>query len=321
MLRFFCLWCVVAVWVGSAATADAKPLQIMLLGDSITAPDDGGSGYRLELWRRLIDANLDFDFVGTQHDLPRFGWWPRYNGVPFDPDHEGHAGWRIDHVLNGHEGKPGLAVWLDAYTPDVAIVILGREDALQNQPAEWSEREMRQVIELLRRDNDRVAILLAGPPPAVHENAANIERLVDLYTEIARRENTVQSPVRFVDLYHGLDPAEVSVGPGSSLSATGEMALAERLASALFLLDEAHLAPVRRTSIQVWGSVGVIPLGAALVFYLLARSQLRREKEASHGLTRPVGNAPLAASSAASTRRATRVTPPREDGGPISFPG
>ena len=314
----------------TSVVAEARPLQVMLLGDELTALRDGGWGFREALWRRLLTAGLDVDFVGTQHDnRPPEGWWPQVDGTPFDPDHEGHAGWRIDHVLNGYDDQPGLEDWLDSYTPDVAVVLLGRQDALQGHLDEWSQREMREVIELLRKDNDRVAIVIASPPPADPESDEALRSLAETYRELAIRENTVQSPVRFVDLYHSFEPHEIRLDQEDNYVPTdaGYAIIAERLASALALLDEAHLTPTRKTSAQVWGSVVVVPAGAAVIFFLLARSQLRREREASHGLTSPPASAKMPLQRFTHRTRASRVSPPAEqavgdnDGEPLQFPG
>lgn len=268
---------------GPAGPAAAKPLQIMLLGDSLTRPEGTGRSYRYTLWERLVEAGLEFDFVGTRHDPARRSVWTATAGLQFDTDHEGHANYRIDHMLNGKDdGRGTLESWLDAYTPDVAVVLLGTHDALQGHLTEWSEREMRRVIEILRRDNDRVAILLAAPPPVRDdiEHAELLQELADMYTALAQRETTVQSPIRLVDLFSTFDKERMLSAEGDRPNSVGQRFIAERFALSLLLLDESHLDPARPTTARVWGSVLVIPLGAAVGFFVLGRAQLRREKDA-----------------------------------------
>ncbi len=266
-------------------TAQAKPLQIMLLGDAITASEEGRRSYRYYLWRRLVDEAIEFDFIGTQHlNHGGEGYWPRYRNLEFDRDHEAHRDWRIDHIVNGKDGQPErgrLENWLDAYTPDIAVVMLGTHDVLQGKETQWAEREMRRVIELLRADNDQIAILVVVPPPVKQENAALIEPLAEAYSEIAERDNTVSSPIRLVDLTRVFEPDRHLAYDGVQPNDAGERLIAAQVAASLLLLDEAHLDPVRRTSVQAWGSVLVVPLGAALGFFWLARSQLRRERAAA----------------------------------------
>ncbi|MEO0514026.1 MAG: GDSL-type esterase/lipase family protein [Planctomycetota bacterium] len=282
------LWCVLTLAVCSLLPtlgAEAKPLQIMLLGDAITASEEGRRSYRYYLWRRLVDEEIEFDFIGTQHlNHGGKGYWPHYRSLVFDRDHEAHPEWRIDHIINGKEGEPErgrLETWLDGYTPDIAVVMLGTHDVLQGKETEWAEREMRRVIELLRADNDQIAILIVVPPPVQQENAQLIEPLAEAYAKIADRENTVNSPIRLVDLTRMFEPDRHLAYDGVQPNDAGERLIAAQVAASLLLLDEAHLDPVRRTSVQAWGSVLVVPLGAALGFFMLARSQLRRERAAA----------------------------------------
>lgn len=318
-------WVLVAVACGCLpwTRAEAKPLQIMLLGDAITASEEGRRSYRYYLWRRLVDEEIEFDFIGTQHtNHGGEGYWPKYKDLEFDRDHEAYRDWRIDHVVNGKDGeeeKGSLEKWLDGYTPDIAVVLLGTHDVLQAKQTEWAEREMRRVIEALRADNDRIAILIVIPPPAVHENAELIEPLAEAYTGLVERETTVNSPIRLVDLPRVFDPALHLAYDGVQPNDAGERLIAAQVASTLLLLDEAHLDPVRRTSAQAWGAVLVVPLGAALGFFLLARSQLRRERvAATYNLTSRGG---VNGNTAAMAGRASRVsTAPAESGG-LTFPG
>lgn len=321
------VWCVLVVvacvflpWT----SAEAKPLQIMMLGDAITASEEGRRSYRYYLWRRLVDEELEFDFIGTQHyNHGGEGYWPKYKDLEFDRDHEAYRDWRIDHVVNGKDGeeeKGSLEKWLDGYTPDIAVVLLGTHDVLQAKQTEWAEREMRRVIEILRADNDRIAILMVVPPPAQHENADFLAPLVAAYAGLAERETTVNSPIRLVDLPRVFDPQLHLAYDGVQPNDAGERLIAAQVASTLLLLDEAHLDPVRRTSVQAWGSVLVVPLGAALGFFLLARSQLRRERAAATYNLASRGGANGSATAMAG--RASRVSAvPAEESSSLTFPG
>ncbi len=295
------------VGLAVALPAEGRPLQILLLGESLTAPEDGGSGYRIDLWRQLIDEGVRFDFVGTRHDRPEHGWWPRYERQPFDPDHQGQAGWRVDHINNGQEGDgDGLENWLDTYTPDVAVVMLGRIDVLQGHETDWTQRELKRAIETLRVDNERVAVLLVSSPALNESERGGMARLDEILMQLAEREHTIRSPVYYVDVFRRFE-AERAVDAATGLpNDTGWQLIAKRISSAILLLDDRHLYPARRTSVQTWGAVVVVPTGAALVFFLLARSQVRREKEASFGLTR---SEPAGAVSPPRGQRATRIHP------------
>jgi len=80
----------------SSEVAAAPPVQIMPLGDSITAgnsscanPDDEDHwvSYRKALWDRLVGAGYNINYVGSM----TFG-----GAVLGDPDNEGHGGWCAD---------------------------------------------------------------------------------------------------------------------------------------------------------------------------------------------------------------------------------
>lgn len=339
----------VLAWMAiQVPSASAKPLQILLLGDSITASEAGRRSFRYYLWRRLVDEKFNFDFVGTQHlNDGGLGYWPRHNGLEFDPDHEAHVEWRIDHIVNGKDNADwSLETWLEGYTPDIAVVMLGTHDALQEKKTEWSEREMRRVLELLRVDNERVAILLVTPPPSRHRHAEYLKPLSQAYADLAAAENTVNSPVRLVDIYNTLDPEQHLAYDGVQPNDAGERLIAGAVASALMLLDEAHLDPLRRTTARAWGAVLVVPVGAAVGFFLLGRSQIKREHASSiyhfrsrdgsgpdgggsgGGISGFTGVGRGSGADASKQKRASRVSGANggtggggDDSGPLAFPG
>ncbi|UCH58468.1 MAG: pre-peptidase C-terminal domain-containing protein [Anaerolineales bacterium] len=101
----------------------------MPLGDSITKggssgviPDDQTFyvSYRKALWDKLEAAGYVTDFVGSQ-----IGG----SAIPdFDPDHEGHGGWRDDEILNGRKSEPNkgkLIEWLINQQPDIVLLHIG----------------------------------------------------------------------------------------------------------------------------------------------------------------------------------------------------
>jgi len=118
---------VLVIWTLSVTslTADItpQPLQITIVGDSVTQTSHQFRSYRYNLWTKLVDADVVFDFVGTQDG--NFNWstsqdnvvpfpgWPDHQGLPFDRDHEAHWGWSSDDLLLGRDpGDPNLAKWL-----------------------------------------------------------------------------------------------------------------------------------------------------------------------------------------------------------------
>lgn len=188
---------------GLTTTADvsfavtAAPIQgtikILPLGDSITQGDQSLQSYRYPLWKKLVDASLDFDFVGSltenNNGNPAF---PDYNGFVFDRDHEGHWGFRADEILNNLPG------YLSNYSVDVALIHLGTNDISFNQEIASTINELEQIIGALRFDNPAVSILLAEPIPAAGHNVA-IADLGAAVKQLALDLNTAQSRVISVD--------------------------------------------------------------------------------------------------------------------------
>ena len=105
--------------------------KIMPLGDSITRGWPSGVipdseeyyiSYRKALWDDLIAAGYDIDFVGSLNS------GSAVFGATEPADHEGHGGWRDDHILNGKPDDPGagkLADWLAEERPHIVMLHIG----------------------------------------------------------------------------------------------------------------------------------------------------------------------------------------------------
>jgi hypothetical protein len=103
--------------------ACTSPVRIMPLGDSITAGKSSGVddvtqqiSYRKDLWEGLLTANHSVNFVGSLVNGEFY--------AGFDPDHEGHSGWRDDQIaLNIYDN--GGANWLSNTPADVILLHIG----------------------------------------------------------------------------------------------------------------------------------------------------------------------------------------------------
>ncbi len=93
--------------------ASSAPLRIMALGDSITfgAGSATSGSYRVGLRRKLVDAGLAVDFVGS-----------RTSGTGPDTEHEGHNGWTIDRIA------AAAPAWLATHRPDAVLLHIGTND-------------------------------------------------------------------------------------------------------------------------------------------------------------------------------------------------
>lgn len=208
-------------------------IRILPLGNSITQADNEHLSYRYVLWTRLVDLGIEVDFVGSTRE--HFGGTPSYPshaGRSFDPDHEGHWGWRADHILAGR-GSGGLAQWLGLYDADIVLMHLGTNDVFAGQDEAETLDELTQIVMQLRSDNPEVAILWALLIPTEDADiAASIASLNTQAAAVARALDSSESPVRVVDLNQGFDAAAWTYD-GVHPSLVGETWMAERWLTAI----------------------------------------------------------------------------------------
>ena len=205
------------------ATGSPAKIAILPLGDSITEKF-GKVSYRYWLWHGLHAAGwTGIEYVGSVKDP-----W----ATDFDPDHEGHGSWSAHELLHGRPDRPGegnAEAWLAAITPDVVLMLMGTNDIArracfmnkrtctpEEQTANFRAGEaealdaMTGLVELVRRRNPKVAIVLAQIPPNVWVPAAEVRHFDEEgVAALARKLTTPESPVFTVDLREGfvVDPA------------------------------------------------------------------------------------------------------------------
>ena len=204
------------VVVPAATVVAATDVKIMPLGDSITEASSSAAllpSYRSYLWSDLeAGGYTDVDFVGS-----RFGVYDESNppagefdpGGNWDKDNEGHWGWRTDEILNGRPSSyPGtLSQWATTYQPDIALVHLGTNDAIQFQNPASTITELISVITTLRAANPNVTVFVAQLIPSSSGAVnAQIDLLNALIPDLAD-ESTPESPVIIVDLNSGFSTA------------------------------------------------------------------------------------------------------------------
>ena len=210
--------------------------KILPLGDSITQGDP--ASYRYELFQILTKNNYKFDFVGS---------W-KHNPIPatytgeWDTDGEGHSGWTTEQILE----KLPESNWLGAYTADIALIHLGTNDVFQFENVDGisaSDRNIRQIIELLRKDNEKISIFLAKilPITSNYKHAEEdgpikpwndwVNKWNEQLEKTAAELSTSKSPITMVDMNTGFANADLPDGIHPNVSAAKKMA--ERWAKAL----------------------------------------------------------------------------------------
>ncbi len=149
-----------------ACNAFAAPIKLLPIGDSITqgrsakGPESPATfSYRYPLWQLFVDAGIDVDFVGSMKGgFEGDPAWDDYKSKPFDRDHEGHWGWSPASV--GDQ----FPKWVKGYAaPDIALILLGTNDADKPEAIPTSVSAHRGMIQALRSRNPQVSILIGLP--------------------------------------------------------------------------------------------------------------------------------------------------------------
>jgi len=225
--------------IACSQSDDSQALKILPLGDSITQAEINRASYRYPLWKKLIDAEIEFDFVGSMNtQLSTYSKGtpphPDYSGQAFDPDHEGHFAWQISDIVNGRDPNNGtgsgkLAEWLTNYDFDIALVHLGSNDAFYRKSNQRVAEELTSVIEALREDNPNAIILLAQVIPTSRKeaDAQAVENMNKVVPSVVKAMNSRKSPVILVDQFTGFD-ANTLTYDGVHPNAEGEIKIAAR---------------------------------------------------------------------------------------------
>lgn len=178
-------------------------VRILPLGNSITY-----GHYRYDLWKSLVEQNIEFSFVGSVQSNPASGGevtvFPDVNGRPFDNHHEGHPGWTTRNILDGVGYDPNagnLSGWLYTYDADIVLLHIGTND-VTFASAETTIENIKKIIRQLQADNPRVVVLLAKiiPRGGYEQQVININNRID---EVAAAMETATSCVKIVDHYSG----------------------------------------------------------------------------------------------------------------------
>ena len=214
-------------------------IEILALGDSITQAESNRASFRYPLWKKLIDAGINFDFVGSMNS--QFSQYNKgipphhdYKGQKFDPDHEGHFAWSADEIIRGRNydngsGSGRLQDWLTEYDIDIALIHLGTNDAFMQQDNQTTSKELESIVSLLREDNPRVIILLAKliPTTRTPQDTKSVVSLNEAIVKLSKTLGTAESPVILVDQFEGFD-GETDLYDKVHPNASGEEKMAEK---------------------------------------------------------------------------------------------
>lgn len=212
----------------SPPQAEAEPVRILLLGDSVTQGSSGDWTWRYRLWQHLTDAGVAFDLVGHRDDLQKLGVQgatsQAYADPHFDRDHAARWG-----MWAGFLDVP-IATLMADHQPDVVVVMLGVNDLLWSaDPASTVVTRMGSVVDRIRQGNPDVKVVLAA---ATQSWFADVPEFNEGLETLAPSLSTPASPVVFADVASGYEVGE-NTWDGSHPNARGEVRIAASVADAL----------------------------------------------------------------------------------------
>jgi lysophospholipase L1-like esterase len=168
------------------ARATPNPYTIMPLGASITAGVPLGGGYRIKLWQTAQKQHWNINFVGSQSNGP---------ASLGDKHHEGYSGFRIDRIARLVNNK------LATYKPQIVLLYIGTNDAVQNHDIANAPRRLQSLIEQIFRALPNVQLLVAKLGPTVNPKTnANIQKINAAIPGIVRREQAKNHKIQLVDM-------------------------------------------------------------------------------------------------------------------------
>lgn len=153
----------------------AAPIRIVCMGNSITQGNITKTtnvinqmSYRFALWQKLDSAGVDVDMVGYTNL-----WFDEksnnlvtppvsiHSGHVFDREHDAYYGITSSGLLNGDPSTgwtgaalPSLALRLNSYTADIALLHIGTNDA--DGIVTTTVANIKAIIDALREKNNRM---------------------------------------------------------------------------------------------------------------------------------------------------------------------
>lgn len=153
-------------------TTEALSQKIMPLGDSITRGVVGATdnaGYRNDLAQLLIGAGLTFDYVGSLSD-----------GSSFDPNHEGHDGFRADQILQNINTYLNNSLSQQGSTQQMVVLHIGTNDISSDQTPESTRDDIEGIIDAIHAYNPNIKIIMSSLVPRNDEKDTQTTTLNNL---------------------------------------------------------------------------------------------------------------------------------------------
>jgi len=185
------------------------PNKIMPLGASrVQGFSPWFESYRYELWKDLIDGAWEFDYIGTETET---GSYPNYEGLSFDPDHQGKMSWTSEQIFEELE-----SVLYETGYPDIVLFSSpGGNDILDGLSYENVVENINDIIDLFQDRNPDIVILIEQLAPGktsfmTPELTVIFEQAVLDVETIAQEQSNDNSQVIPVNMYDGFQDRHLS---------------------------------------------------------------------------------------------------------------
>lgn len=119
-----------------------------------------------------------------------------------------------------------IDTWAGSYQPDIVLLHLGHNDIFYANSVQSTINELEHIIDILRRHNPSVTVLLAQLIP-IHPQSTSIQELNAKIPELAESKSTDTSPVIVVNQWEGFD-AKADTYDGVHPDELGEEKMATR---------------------------------------------------------------------------------------------
>ena len=210
-----------------------RALRIMSLGDSITRGSGNGYGnYRRPLQSLLTKGGYAYRFVGTNTEQSQnyHGSDPEQTFSPYQPEHEGYGGFRIDQIAvdaaakdDGGVTYPGLSDILAADKPDVVLLMLGTNDVKQGYNpggsgyaggsglvADAAQRLNALIDRLYQSRADLRVVVATIPPMGDPTKNAQVKAYNALVPQIVAAHKKQGQSILLADMDAALTPGDLS---------------------------------------------------------------------------------------------------------------
>lgn len=183
----------------SVPTRLNRALTILPLGDSrVSGNRPAHESYRYELWKILVEQQVNIDFVGTRTDLADY---PSFLGIAFDTDHEG---------TGGATSWDNYVTLLEEYNsdnaPDIVLFGVGGNDLTRGGTIEGVISNLTASILHLRSINPDIDIFIEKIAPGKTDFMTPAfwqlhEDFVIAVQDLANQASTIRSLIVPIDMH------------------------------------------------------------------------------------------------------------------------